>query len=264
VAIEMILLHCLGEEAFVARAVAADPDAEVATLRARWRAARRTLRQLRALEPGCADDSGVLPIPPTMVDHVAEITASPRIQAAFCRVPVAFGLVDTESLIPSKDSLCCDRLEQWRRALLRGAADDAVLVRTCLPLAKGRAGPPPVVHAARLGGRLLLLDGHHRVRALASLGVRYVPCIISACNDLEELGALPTGLQRHGLRRRLAGARPPLLRDYLRRSLVFAHPASPRVAGRPRSSARIVPPTRIIPSTATRRGARAPTSRSAP
>jgi hypothetical protein len=224
--VETILLHCLGRKEFIARAVAADPAADAAALTARWRAARDTMRRLRASEPGCADQAGVLPIPPTMSAHVGKVVASSQVEAAFSSVPVAFGLVDSQALIPSGDSLWSARLAQWRQVLHGRAGDDGVLARTCLPLAKARALPPPLVHVARVGGRLLLLDGHHRVRALASMGVRYVPSIISACDHVDDVRGLLPGLEGRNLRQRLAGPRPPLLRDHLRRSLVYAHRAA--------------------------------------
>ena len=90
------------------------------------------------------------------------------------------------------------------------------------------AAPPPLLHAARLDGRLVLLDGHHRARALGMQGVRYVPCMISACEDIDDVCRLAPWLARDAVAEWFGSARPPMLRDFARRSLVHVQPVRPR------------------------------------
>ncbi|MBL8328382.1 MAG: ParB-like nuclease domain-containing protein [Rubrivivax sp.] len=87
--------------------------------------------------------------------------------------------------------------------------------------------PPPVVHVARHGGRLLLVDGHHRVRMLRNLGIGFVPCLISACDDLDDVLRVAPHLAALDVARWFDLARPPMLRDHDRPSLVHTHRACP-------------------------------------
>jgi hypothetical protein len=80
--------------------------------------------------------------------------------------------------------------------------------------------PPPVVHAVRFGGRLLLVDGLHRARALRSCGVAYMPCLVSVCADLREVAALVPGMTVDRLQPLFDAPRPPLMRDFDRHRMV--------------------------------------------
>lgn len=85
--------------------------------------------------------------------------------------------------------------------------------------------PPPVVHVARHAGRLLLVDGHHRARVLRLQGVTFLPCVVSACEDLDDVALVAPHLARADLARWFDATRPPLLRDHDRPSLVHRHAA---------------------------------------
>lgn len=88
-----------------------------------------------------------------------------------------------------------------------------------LTLRLGRV--PPIVHAARLDGRLLLLKGHHRARCLKMLGVKFMPCMVSTCHHIDDVRRLAPHLCPDDLTRWFAARRPPMLRDYERQSLVY-------------------------------------------
>lgn len=87
--------------------------------------------------------------------------------------------------------------------------------------------PPPVMHAIRYAGRLLLRKGHHRARTLRSLGLAYLPCLISACVHLDEVRALAPELGEADLAGLFEGPRPSLLRDFDRPSLTQVLPHRP-------------------------------------
>lgn len=95
--------------------------------------------------------------------------------------------------------------------------------RAVLQLVAG--APPAVVRAALWKGRLLLIDGHHRARALRASGVNYLPCMVAACEDDRDVLALAPHLHREDLGRWFDASRPPMLRDHDRASLVYRHHA---------------------------------------
>ncbi|MEI7444697.1 MAG: hypothetical protein WCK28_07400 [Burkholderiales bacterium] len=90
-----------------------------------------------------------------------------------------------------------------------------------LELSFGRG--PSVLHAVRHAGRLLLVDGHHRARVLRALGQTFLPCVISACADLDDVRAAAPELAGIDLDRFFEAPRPPLLRDFDRPALVHTH-----------------------------------------
>ena len=70
----------------------------------------------------------------------------------------------------------------------------------------------PVVNAYRLGGRLILGNGHHRVYALRKLGVRAIPVLmVEVSNPIVDMPAIIGGMQRE----LCLGPRPPLTKDFL-------------------------------------------------
>jgi hypothetical protein len=95
--------------------------------------------------------------------------------------------------------------------------------RAVLQLVAGT--PPSVVRAAYWNGRLLLIDGHHRVRMLRACGVNFVPCMVAACEDEADVLALAPHLRGQDLAPWFEAARPPMLRDHDRVSLVYRHQA---------------------------------------
>jgi ParB-like nuclease domain len=95
--------------------------------------------------------------------------------------------------------------------------------RAVLQLVAGT--PPSVVRAAYWNGRLLLIDGHHRVRALRACGVNFVPCMVAACEDEADVLALAPHLRGQDLAPWFEAVRPPMLRDHDRVSLVYRHQA---------------------------------------
>jgi hypothetical protein len=84
---------------------------------------------------------------------------------------------------------------------------------------------PPVLHALRLNGRLLLVEGGHRARVLRALGLTYVPCLISSCIDLDDVRAARPGIEALDLDRYFEAPRPPMLRDFDRPALVCRYRA---------------------------------------
>lgn len=85
--------------------------------------------------------------------------------------------------------------------------------------------PPALVHAVRHDGRLLLVDGHHRARALRAAGVTFVPAIVSVCGDLDDVVAVAPRLAELDLEGMFDAPRPPMLRDFGRGVLVHSYPA---------------------------------------
>lgn len=85
--------------------------------------------------------------------------------------------------------------------------------------------PHPVLHALKIGGRLLLVNGHHRAQVLRASGARFLPCLVSACDDLDDAALAAPGLDHAALAACVAAARPPMLRDFDRPALVYRHSA---------------------------------------
>lgn len=98
----------------------------------------------------------------------------------------------------------------------------------CARLELIAGSPPPLMHAARIEGRLLLLDGAHRARSLRARGVSFAPCLISACDGIDDLQALCPWMPASELQELVDSPRPPMLRDHDRRSLVMRMPAARR------------------------------------
>ncbi len=92
-----------------------------------------------------------------------------------------------------------------------------------LQLLLGRT--PPLMHAIRMNGRLLLVEGHHRARVLRASGQAFAPCIVSSCIDLDEVRAAVPSLADTDLGRYFEASRPPMLRDFDRQALVYRYRA---------------------------------------
>ena len=104
---------------------------------------------------------------------------------------------------------------------------DAMSSTVCagLSLSLGRA--PRTMHGIRYQGRILLVKGHHRARALRALGVTYLPCLVSVCADLDNLAACAPRRVVDTWQRYFADPRPPMLRDFDRRKLPFVYQSQP-------------------------------------
>lgn len=88
----------------------------------------------------------------------------------------------------------------------------------------GLAQVPPVMHALRFQGRLLLRRGHHRARALRAMGLAYLPCLLSVCVHLDEVRWLAPELTDADCEHFTQSSRPTLLRDFDRPSMVMDLP----------------------------------------
>lgn len=85
--------------------------------------------------------------------------------------------------------------------------------------------PARWLHAIRKNGRLLLVEGHHRARVLRGLGETYLPCLISACGDDEDVQAAAPWLAGTDLARFFESPRPPMLKDFDRAALLHRYSA---------------------------------------
>jgi hypothetical protein len=227
-------------------------------------------------EAGCADDAAILAVPAEMSAHIDAVLADARVNRAFARVPVMFGLIDVDATMCAHATLAGDTLEAMSAAW-QGGLDDPALVRTCLPLeardagdvrasfdgrtlsvsaddgelcwlhsalqsgagASDVAGPgtigatlqlqvgraPALLHAVRLNGRLLLVEGRHRARVLRAAGETYLPCLISNCADLDDVREAAPAVTALDLERLFDAPRPPMLRDFGRAELVYRYEA---------------------------------------
>lgn len=130
----------------------------------------------------------------------------------------------TLSLTGDDEDLC--RLDD---ALITGdealASPGAGTVDAVLQLRFGR--PPALLHAARLRGRLLLVEGHHRAQVLRARGEQYLPCLVSECADLDDVRDAAPALRDIDLARFFEAPRPPMLRDFARSALVHRYAATP-------------------------------------
>ncbi|HCL3339806.1 hypothetical protein FA158_11295 [Pseudomonas aeruginosa] len=71
-----------------------------------------------------------------------------------------------------------------------------------------------VVSATRVGKRLILTNGSHRAYLLRSLGIRYIPCLVTdaSASDISDI-LLPSAIKQDQ-ELYLRSARPPLFKDY--------------------------------------------------
>jgi len=273
---EHVLLGAMPQQQFLARLEQRSDAFDRDDLATAWRTARETLSRLEEREAGCADDAGILAIPPEMAAQVDAVIATPAIAQAFARVPVMFGLIELDATMTARTVLIDERLEAMKTSW-PAVPEDAALAAACLPQTAepppasrvsfdGRClsirddhevlqqldirietgapvslpdapgavhtalrllvgTSPPLVHAVRLGGRLLLVDGHHRARVLRALGVTFLPCIVSVCSDLDDVIAAAPSAGDLDLEALFESPRPPMLRDFGRGALVHTYSA---------------------------------------
>jgi hypothetical protein len=108
---------------------------------------------------------------------------------------------------------------------IREAPDAAGTALACATLQVSVVREPPPMHAARLAGRLLLLNGHHRARVLRGRGILFAPCVVSLCADYDDVMALIPDSGREACTRWFESPRPPMLRDHDRASMVHRYVA---------------------------------------
>jgi hypothetical protein len=273
---EHLLLSAMSQQQCLARLEQRSDAFDRDDLATAWRTARETMSRLEEREAGCADDPGILPMPPEMAAQVDAVVSTPAIDRAFGRVPVMFGLIELDATMTSRSVLIDERLEAMKGAW-PALPEDAALAAACLPHtaepppasrvsfdgrclsirddhevlqqldirfetgaeaqspdAPGsvhtalhlRVGtPPPLVHAVRFGGRLMLVDGHHRARVLRALGVTFLPCIVSVCSDVDDVLAAAPAVSDLDLDALFDSPRPPMLRDFGRSTLVHTYRA---------------------------------------
>lgn len=71
-----------------------------------------------------------------------------------------------------------------------------------------------VISATRVGRRVILTNGSHRAYLLRSLGIRYIPCLVTDANDSGLSDILLPAAIKQDREFYLHAARPPLFKDY--------------------------------------------------
>lgn len=71
-----------------------------------------------------------------------------------------------------------------------------------------------IINAARVRGRLILINGTHRAHMLYGLGIRSVPCLVREVGTEEDLNLICLPDVRQQLASYLTAPHPPLLRDF--------------------------------------------------
>ncbi|HDS1219737.1 hypothetical protein [Stenotrophomonas maltophilia] len=71
-----------------------------------------------------------------------------------------------------------------------------------------------LVSATRIGNRLILTNGSHRLYLLRQLGLRHVPCLVTDASDSDFSDVLLPAAVKQDRAFYLGSARPPLFRDY--------------------------------------------------
>ena len=140
----------------------APPD--LAAIAQAWRSAAAVYRELEVSEAGAADDPHIEPLPRAMAAHVAELVALPAFRNTFDTVPVAFGMVELDTLVVSQYSLTQATVARLRE---RHAArlSKRQLAALCLPLA-----PPDADFrlAYRSRREFAFVSGAHDMRFLSA------------------------------------------------------------------------------------------------
>ncbi len=104
-----------------------------------WRAAAEVFAALQTSEAGAADHPKVLPLSASAQAHVKLLADLPYFQQTFSAVPVAFGMVELDTLVVSQQHITRSSVERMH-ATLRQPLPDKDLTALCLPLAADTAG----------------------------------------------------------------------------------------------------------------------------
>jgi hypothetical protein len=76
------------------------------------------------------------------------------------------------------------------------------------------------ISAIRVHGRLILLNGTHRLYALREAGIRRVPCLVREATHTHDLSLVGASEIEHNAELYLRSSRPPLFKDYFDDRLV--------------------------------------------
>ncbi len=128
-------------------------------------------------------------------------------------------------IVTEAEDLRMLRCEALPGGLLPGTVVPGV-ARSSLQMVLGSA--LPVMHAVQFNGRVLLVKGHHRARVLRSMGVTFLPCLISACSGIDDVLAAAPTLDRKAVENCFSQSRPTMLRDFDRSAFTHSHEALPR------------------------------------
>ncbi|MFO3706630.1 hypothetical protein ACI6Q5_17010 [Xanthomonas codiaei] len=71
-----------------------------------------------------------------------------------------------------------------------------------------------VISATRVGKRLILTNGSHRAYLLRSLGIRFIPCLVTDASDADIADILLPAAVKQDRDFYLRAPRPPLFKDY--------------------------------------------------
>lgn len=99
----------------------------------RWRAAAARFEALSASEAGIADDVPLRPPSPAMARWTERLAADPGFRRDYGSVPTAFAMVELDRLVVYQRDLMLGQVPRVA-ARLGADADEAALLRVCLPL----------------------------------------------------------------------------------------------------------------------------------
>lgn len=128
----------------------------------RWRSAAQVYARLAHSEAGSADQPDIRPLPRAMDRHLAQLIEAPGVRRTFDTVPVAFGMVELDSLVISQYSMTqavVDRIAAAHPLPLSPKR----LAELCLPL---KAPPARFQLAGRHGREFTFVADAHDMRFL--------------------------------------------------------------------------------------------------
>lgn len=126
-------------------------EADEGALVAQWRAAAERRKSLQSTEAGIAENVQIRELPAAMAALVERVLADPVFVRAFDVLPIAFGLVELDTLVVYQRHVVLEHVERLTRRLGPEPSEEAIF-RICLPFDR----PPTEVHARHgSGGRFI-------------------------------------------------------------------------------------------------------------
>lgn len=129
-----------------------------------WRDASDVYDELETAEAGAADKPKVLPLPALLQAHVDELVRLASFQATFSSVPVAFGMVELDSLVAYQHHLTLSSVDKMIAEVPRPVSDET-LAGLCLPLTAADAS---FKLAHEDGERFIFVSDTHDTRFLGA------------------------------------------------------------------------------------------------
>jgi hypothetical protein len=146
--------------AFVQKRTVGGHQRDAGQLADTWREAARVFEALQTSQAGAADSPAVKPLSKKLQAHVEKLTTLAHFQQTFSAVPVAFGMVELDTLVVYQQHIMTGAVAKMTDSL-KAPLSDAALADVCLPLSQADAG---FRLAREEDGRFIFVSDNHDAR----------------------------------------------------------------------------------------------------